>query len=82
MSSRLNTRGLRKQIAGLLGKSDSWLVLRTDKEGLHLHAPDSGDLMLMADFLASQPGLLDIINDYVQGIENATEMDCGRHGMA
>ena len=37
----------------MIYKSDSWLILRRDKEGLHLHTPDQEGLSLIVEFLAS-----------------------------
>ena len=42
-----------KQLGEMIYKSYSWLILRRDKEGLHLHTPDQEGLSLIVEFLAS-----------------------------
>ena len=57
-----NTKPLQSQIAGLLEKSEMWLVLRMDSEGVHFHAPDLDHMALIGVFLVEQPELLKKIN--------------------
>ena len=65
MKSKYDTRGLRKEIAGLLGKSEAWLVIRVDKDGTHIHTPEEEQLSLIAVALMGNPELLEITNELI-----------------
>ncbi len=66
MSNRNNTRELQRQIAKKLSKSELWLVLRIDNEGLHLHAPNEDHLCLFGGFFEHNHDLLEAVNEYVK----------------
>jgi hypothetical protein len=49
-----NTKKLQKQISKKLAESDSWVVLRMDKnDNFHVHCPDFSHLHLIPFFLHS-----------------------------
>lgn len=60
-----NTRELRRQIAGLLGKSEMWIVLRSDETGVHLHTPNEDHLSLLAVFLYAHPEIHKGVNEII-----------------
>ena len=75
MKSKYDTRGLRKEMARLLGKSEAWVVIRVDEQGTHIHAPEEEQLALIAVALKGNPELLqvtlDIINNPLTNFEES-----------
>jgi hypothetical protein len=65
MKSKYDTRGLRKEMVKLLGKSAAWVVLRVDEQGYHLHAPEDTHVSLIGLVLKGNPELLEITNDII-----------------
>ena len=71
MNQRNNTRGLQREIAKKISKSEMWLVLRVDNEGsIHLHTPNEDHITLFGLFFKRQPELLEeIVNEIVKDIQ-------------
>ena len=65
MKSKYDTRGLRKEMVKLLGKSEAWLVIRIDEQGTHIHTPEEEQLSLIALALKCNPELLEITNELI-----------------
>lgn len=65
-----NTAGLQFQISGLIAKSDLWLVLRRDNDGIHLHMPNVDHISLLAAFLAQQPEILEMVNEFAAQVRS------------
>jgi hypothetical protein len=61
-----NTHGLQSEIAGLLGNSEMWLVLRLDSEGIHMHMPNEENMGLLCEFFLRSPELLEMVNEYIK----------------
>jgi hypothetical protein len=68
-----NRHQLAQQIAQQIAKSNMWLVLRDDEEGLHLHTPGEEDLSLLAIFFYTNPKYHELTNLLVEELrkENA-----------
>ncbi len=49
------------QIGNAIYRSDAWLVLRRDKEGIHLHLNNEEGLALIVDFLSSSDEIREIV---------------------
>ena len=50
-------------MSGLLEKSDMWLVIRLDKDGVHAHMPNEEHLSVLGVFLAQSPEVLELVNE-------------------
>lgn len=61
-----NTTGLQSVIADKLSKSEMWLVLRMDHEGVHLHMPNDEHLALFALFFTGQPEIFEAVAKFVR----------------
>jgi hypothetical protein len=49
----------------LLSKSESWIVIREDNEGVHIHTPKADHLALLAVILKGDPELFKVITSLV-----------------
>jgi hypothetical protein len=65
-----NSRELRKKISALLGKSDCWLVLRSDVNGIHAHMPNEEHLFVLAEFLRGNPDIYDMVTEFIKDTKN------------
>jgi len=65
MKSKYDSRGLRKEMVKLLGKSEAWVVIRIDKEGTHIHTPEEQQLALIGIALKNNPDLLEVTNHII-----------------
>ena len=63
-----NTKGLRREMTKLLDKSDSWIVIREDSDGVHLHTPQEADLALLVMLFKGDPELFEIVTSIVMGV--------------
>ena len=63
-----NARALRRQICGLLGKSEMWIVIRNDSEGTHLHTPNEDHLVLLAMLFDGNPELFEMVSEFMESI--------------
>lgn len=61
-----NTRGLRRKVAKNLTNSDMWVVVRLDKDGIHLDCPNPDHIALLGEFFKSSPELLEAVNQYAK----------------
>jgi hypothetical protein len=68
-----NKHQLAQQIAQQIVKSNMWLVLCDDDQGLHLHTTVEEDLILFAMFFYTNPEYYELTNHLVEKIrkENA-----------
>jgi hypothetical protein len=64
-----NRHELAQQIAQQIAKSNMWLVLRDDKEGLHLHTPGEEDLILFAMFFYTNPKYFELTKELIEEIK-------------
>ena len=69
MKAKNDTRGLRREMSSLLSKSEAWLVLRIDDEGLHLHTPEESQIALIGMFLKNNPELASVIQEIANEVE-------------
>jgi hypothetical protein len=65
MKSKYDSRGLRKEMVKLLGKSEAWVVIRIDEEGTHIHTPEEPQLALIGIALKNNPDLLEVTNHII-----------------
>lgn len=63
-----NSRGLRKEICGLLGKSEMWIVIRNDSKGTHLHMPNEDHIMVLGMLFEGNPELFEMIAKFMESI--------------
>lgn len=66
-----NTIGLQRSIAKKLGNSAMWIVLRLDKEGIHMHMPNEEHLVLLGEFFAANPEMFEEIKQFVAELDKA-----------
>ena len=65
MNTNNNTRALQKEISKKLSQSEMWLVLRMDKNGVHLHTPSEDHLALFGVFFGLSPEMFELVKDCV-----------------
>jgi formate-dependent nitrite reductase cytochrome c552 subunit len=65
VSQENNTSELQNEIADRLNKSQMWIVLRNDNEGVHLHMPNEDHLILLGLFFKAHPAMLKLVNRMV-----------------
>ena len=75
MNQRNNTRGLQREIAKKISKSEMWLVLRVDNEGTHLHTPNEDHMALFFTFFKSQPEFLEEVNEFVKDTDSISRIE-------
>lgn len=66
MRNRNNTNGLQREMAKKISQSKMWLVLRMDKDGVHLHMPNEDHMALFGVFFAGQPEILGMVNEFIK----------------
>lgn len=66
-----NTKGLQKEIAELLSKSEMWIALRLDNEGsVHLHTPSEDHLGLLSLFLQAHPDINNAVQEHIKELNS------------
>lgn len=66
ISQKNNTRALRKEITKKLNSSKMWLVVRQDKDGIHLHMPNEEHMVLLVLLLEGHPELYESIKETIE----------------
>jgi hypothetical protein len=71
-NNKNNTKGLQRQIAKELSKSEMWLIIRKDKDGIHLQMPNDDHLFLLCEFFYQSPIHFEMVSDFIKEVNQKT----------
>jgi len=57
-------RNERRKTAALLSKSDNWMVLHQDKDGIRYYAPSINNMSIMAIYLSENEGAWEYVDQF------------------
>ena len=69
MTDRASRKQSFKELIKALQKSDHWLILRSDKQGTHLHMSTPDDLALMAYFFHQDNELFEMVKEFKEAFD-------------